>query len=303
MLEVTAVTVIIQLIFLECVLSIDNAAVLGAMVAHLPIDRPTPWPRVLRPLFSRLNPILGSQRQAALKVGLLGAYGGRALMLILASIIIKVWWVPILGSLYLLYLGINYFAEYYQQGHGHEDNKARLHRRGGFWSVVLAVELADLAFSLDNVVAAVALSRDLWLVLLGVAIGIVSMRFAATLFTRMIAWEPALEHAAYLLLFAIGGELLLEYYLHFDLNEWQQFGISISIIILVVLFARVKLLRPLHVIFKPFALLFALFNDALSFVFRMLAAPFRRGRHQIDEAPHWPVSVPAVTKDAAEEQR
>src|SRR6185503_7640010 len=162
-----------------------------------------------------------------------------------------------------------------------------------FWNIVVTIELADLAFSLDNVIAAVALSSKLWIVIFGVAIGIVMMRFAAQVFTRLIAWEPALEHAAYLLLFAIGGGLLLEYYLHFDLNEWVQFGISIGIIVLVVLIARVKLLRPLHAIFKPFALLFALFNDALSFVFRMLAAPFRRGRHQIDEAPHWPVSVPA----------
>jgi tellurite resistance protein TerC len=129
------------------------------------------------------------------------------------------------------------------------------------------------------------------------------MRFAAQLFTRMIAWEPALEHAAYLLLLAIGGELLLEYYLDFDLTEWAQFGISIGIIVLVVLFARVKLLRPLRAIFQPFALLCALINDALSFVFRILSAPFRRRHHEIDEAPHWPAPVPVATKDPAEEQR
>ena len=275
MLEVTAVTVIIQLIFLECVLSIDNAAVLGAMVAHLPIDRPTPWPRVLRPLFSRLNPILGSQRQAALKVGLLGAYGGRALMLILASIIIKVWWVPILGSLYLLYLGINYFAEYHQKGHGHEDNKARLHRRGGFWSVVLAVELADLAFSLDNVVAAVALSRDLWVVLLGVAIGIVSMRFAATLFTRMIAWEPALEDGAYLLLLFIGGKFLLESGLEWHVGEYVQFGISLGLLVLTIVVARVRLLRSLLIVFRPSIMCFALIQAGVGLVLNGLSAPVR----------------------------
>ena len=275
MLEVTAVTVIIQLIFLECVLSIDNAAVLGAMVAHLPIDRPTPWPRVLRPLFSRLNPILGSQRQAALKVGLLGAYGGRALMLILASIIIKVWWVPILGSLYLLYLGINYFAEYHQKGHGHEDNKARLHRRGGFWSVVLAIELADLAFSLDNVVAAVALSRDLWLVLLGVAIGIVSMRFAATLFTRMIAWEPALEDGAYLLLLFIGGKFLLESGLEWHVGEYVQFGISLGLLVLTIVVARVRLLRSLLIVFRPSIMCFALIQAGVGLVLNGLSAPVR----------------------------
>ena len=46
--DIAAVTIIIQLIFLEGILSIDNAAVLGAMVAHLPRDEPIPWPQSLR---------------------------------------------------------------------------------------------------------------------------------------------------------------------------------------------------------------------------------------------------------------
>jgi tellurite resistance protein TerC len=300
------ITIILQLIFLECILSIDNAAVLGAMVAPLPNDQPVPWPRRLRGLLSRLDPFLGPQRQAALKVGLLGAYAGRVLMLFLASIIIQNVWMHILGAIYLIYLAIRHFGETYRHGKDLDDEvdiEAIRPVKANFWSVVLTIELADLAFSLDNVIAAVALSDELWVVIFGVAIGIVMMRFAAQVFTRLIAWEPALEHAAYLLLLAIGGELLLEYYLHFDLTEWAQFGISLGIIVLVVLFARVKLLRPLHIIFRPFALLFALINDALSFVFRILAAPFRRGHHEIEEAPPWPTPVPVVTKDAAEEQR
>jgi tellurite resistance protein TerC len=300
------ITIILQLIFLECILSIDNAAVLGAMVAPLPNDQPVPWPRRLRGLLSKLDPWLGPQRQAALKVGLLGAYAGRVLMLFLASIIIQNVWMHILGAIYLIYLAIRHFGETYRHGKDLDDEvdiEAIRPVKANFWSVVLTIELADLAFSLDNVIAAVALSDELWVVIFGVAIGIVMMRFAAQVFTRLIAWEPALEHAAYLLLLAIGGELLLEYYLHFDLTEWAQFGISLGIIVLVVLFARVKLLRPLHIIFRPFALLFALINDALSFVFRILAAPFRRGHHEIEEAPPWPTPVPVVTKDAAEEQR
>jgi len=305
--DLAFITIIIQLIFLECILSIDNAAVLGAMVAPLPDDRPVPWPRTMRGMLSKLDPFLGPQRQAALKVGLIGAYAGRVLMLFLASIIIQNVWMHILGAVYLIYLAVRHFGETYRHGKDLDDEvdiAAIRPDKANFWSVVLTIELADLAFSLDNVIAAVALSDQLWIVIFGVAIGIVMMRFAAQVFTRLILWEPALEHAAYLLLFAIGGELLLEYYLHFDLSEWAQFGISVGIIVLVVLIARVKLLRPLHAIFQPFALLFALINDALSFVFRILAAPFRRGHHEIDEAPpQWPVPAPVATKDGAEEQR
>src|SRR5215212_6330255 len=293
--DLAFITIILQLIFLECILSIDNAAVLGAMVTPLPNDRPVPWPQSLRGALSKLDRLLGPQRQAALKVGLIGAYAGRILMLFLASVIIQNVWMHILGAVYLIYLAIRHFGETYRHGKDLDDEidiTAIRPARANFWNVVVTIELADLAFSLDNVIAAVSLSSHLWIVIIGVAIGIVMMRFAAQIFARMIAWEPALEHAAYLLLFAIGGELLLEYFLDFDLTEWAQFGISIGIIMLVVLFARVKALHPLHVIFQPFARLCALINDTISWVFGILGAPFRRGRRQIDEVPpHWPAAV------------
>jgi tellurite resistance protein TerC len=304
--DLAFITIIIQLIFLECILSIDNAAVLGAMVTPLPNDRPVPWPRSLHNVLSKLDPLLGPQRQAALKVGLIGAYAGRILMLFLASIIIQNVWMHVLGAVYLIYLAVRHFGETYRHGKDLDDEAdldAIRPARANFWNIVVTIELADLAFSLDNVIAAVALSDKLWIVIFGVAIGIVVMRFAAQIFTRLITWEPALEHAAYLLLFAIGGELLLEYYLHLDLTEWAQFGISIAIIVLVVLFARVRALRRLRVILQPLARLCALINDALSFVFGILAAPFHRHHRESDEElPHWPAAVPVTTKDAAEEQ-
>lgn len=131
-----------------------------------------------------------------------------------------------------------------------------------FWGVVAAVELADLAFSLDNVVAAVSLSDEYWIVLLGVAIGIVLMRFAATIFSRMIAWEPNLEVAAYLLILAISVELLLDDLLgiHFEtfslggipINaELQQFGITLAILGATLLLSRVGWLRPVNIIWGP----------------------------------------------------
>ncbi len=108
----------------------------------------------------------------------------------------------------------------------------------GFWSVVLNVELADLAFSLDNVVAAVALSREMWVVLTGVFLGIVTMRFAAGIFARMIEREPLLEDAAYLLVLAIGLELLAEELFHADFSRLAKFAISLSILAGTLLYAR-----------------------------------------------------------------
>ena len=274
--------IIIQLIFLEGVLSLDNAAVLGAMVAPLPNDKPVPWPRALRKIGHVLDKPLGMQRDAALKVGLLGAYLGRGLMLALATIVIQNPWLRLIGALYLLYLALEYLSNLGKsEGDAHEVHVKEA-AEVSFWSVVLTVELADLAFSLDNVVAAVALSEEYWVVLLGVAIGIVLMRFAASLFSRMIAWEPNLEIAAYLLILAIGIELLLDdlFHIHFQpfllggitINaEVQQFGITLLILGLTVAFSKVSWLQPLNVIWPPILRVFAL----LSYPLRMISWPFR----------------------------
>lgn len=273
-LDIGALTIILQLIFLEGILSIDNAAVLGAMVAHLPDDKPIPWPRPLRFMAAWSARTLGPQRQAALKVGLLGAYFGRGLMLLLAGLIIHQPWVRILGAAYLLYLAVEHFAEMY---HPHEQLEARRLARaaGGFWATVGAIELADLAFSVDNVIAAVALSDELWVVMLGVAIGIVLMRFAATIFTRAITWEPALATGAYLLLVAIGAELLAEELFGVHLGEIEQFLVSVGILALTILFARVLLLRSLLIIFRPVLALMAAIQWLLDGVKLVVTAPFR----------------------------
>lgn len=100
----TALIVVLQLIFLEGILSLDNAAVLGAMVTPLPADRPIPWRRWLSRPARKLDRVLGPQRTAALKVGLLGAYLGRGLMLLLATWVVHNRWLKLLGALYLVKL-------------------------------------------------------------------------------------------------------------------------------------------------------------------------------------------------------
>jgi len=264
------VGIIIQLIFLEGILSLDNAAVLGAMVSVLPDDQPVPWPRWMLPWWKPLDALLGTQRDAALKVGLLGAYVGRGLMLLVASWVVQNEWVMFLGGLYLVYLGISHLAKHGQ----HEEMNAQTGQptAQSFWGVVLAVELADLAFSIDNVVAAVALSRELWVVLLGVAFGILTMRFAATLFARLVQREPVLEPTAYLLVFAVGLTAVLEIALGIHTGEAFKFFTSAGILGLALLYPRVPLLHLLDPLLHAFQRLFQLIMWAIS----LLLSPFTR---------------------------
>ncbi|MBE3037280.1 MAG: DUF475 domain-containing protein, partial [Chloroflexi bacterium] len=252
--------IIIQLIFLEGVLSLDNAAVLGALVVHLPGDQPIQWPRQLRKLGDLLHPLLGNQRTAALRVGLLGAYIGRGLMLFMATIIIQNPWPRLLGAAYLVRLAFN------NLGVAEEcEEDAHVHPAEGktFWPIVLTVEIMDLAFSMDNVVAAVALSRQFWVVMVGVSIGILFMRFAAGLFSYFVERHPVLNYTAYILVFNIGIELILKESGILTFNDWAKFGISITTIVLSLVYEQVRFMHPLRPLLVWIAQGFANFNEVI----------------------------------------
>lgn len=251
-LDLGFLSIILQLIFLEGILSFDNAAVLGAMVAPLPENQPVPWPRLLRPLGRMLDPLLGPQRTAALRVGLLGAYIGRGLMLVMASFIIRNPWLKLAGAMYLIKIAIEHLGSFHTSEEENEEEAVALARKvRGFWTTVLMVEIMDLAFSLDNVVAAVALSQHLAVVMIGVALGILTMRFAAGLFAHLIEKEPILGTAAYLLVLNIGVEFLLSEFFHIEFHEMTRFVINLGTILLALFYAHTPWLqRPLA---KPLA--------------------------------------------------
>ena len=266
----TTVGIVLQLIFLEGILSIDNAAVLGAMVSTLPDDRPIAWPPALHSLGAILQPLAGNQRTAALRVGLLGAYVGRGTMLVLASLVIQNPWLKIIGALYLVRLA---FENLGMAESGEEAQFEQAHQLKAFWVVVLNVELADLIFSLDNVVAAVSLSKTLWVVMIGVAIGIVTMRFAAGLFAQAILKEPILKPAAYVLVLNIGVQLLLEELFQVEIPDLARFGISVAIIALALLYARSRLLQR----GRPVLVWLAQGMDTVNELFNWALAPLRFG--------------------------
>lgn len=259
------IVIILQLIFLEGILSIDNAAVLGAMVTPLPDHEPIPWPKSLSGFGHAVNKILGPQRTAALKVGLIGAYVGRGIMLVAASYVIQNPWLKLVGAAYLIKLALDDLSAHgYSGGEEGEDRAVKVR---SFWATVLAVELMDLAFSLDNVVAAVSLSDKLLVVMLGVAIGIVLMRFAAGIFSKVVEKAPILKTAAYILVLNIGVELLIEDLGHVHIGDWTRFGISVATILLALAYERFKFMK----FFRPLLIWlsqgFALINGFITWVF------------------------------------
>jgi YkoY family integral membrane protein len=201
--------IIFNLILIESLLSVDNAAVIATMVLDLPPEK----------------------RKRALRYGILGAYIFRGICLIFAAWLIKIWWLKPLGGLYLIYLAIDYFrrkaaSQTDDDGLKKEETwyyKLTYGLVGPFWATVIAVEAVDLAFSLDNVFAAVAFTDNIYLVCTGVFIGILAMRFVAQWFVKLLERYPFLETSAFAVIGILGLKLSFSFVCHFFEDEpWAQ---------------------------------------------------------------------------------
>jgi YkoY family integral membrane protein len=218
-----ALLIILNLILIESLLSVDNAAVLATMVMDLPKE----------------------QRAKALKYGILGAYIFRGICLLLAAWLIKIWWLKPLGGLYLIYLFVSYvitkrtpeIEDDTLNKREHIFYKYTLGLLGKFWATVALVEVMDLAFSLDNVFAAVAFTDNIKLIWIGVFIGILAMRFVAQSFVKLMEEYPFLETAAFAVIGILGMKLFLSLPAHFfhespifKFIESERFDLIISLL-------------------------------------------------------------------------
>jgi YkoY family integral membrane protein len=193
---------ILMLVLLEGLLSADNALVLAVMVRHLP----------------------KAQQKRALRFGIWGAFLFRLIAVIFASLLLQFWWLKVVGGLYLLFLASRHF---FHREDAHEaERKTRFGQ--GFWGTVLNVEIADIAFSVDSILAAVAVGEGLEeigehliplpifglvplkliVVYIGGVLGIVTMRMVAGFFIVVLERFKGLAEGAYLLVGWIGIKLL-----------------------------------------------------------------------------------------------
>ena len=166
----------------------------------------------------------------------------------------------------MIRLGLNELGDT-TPGADTEDEKKENLQKASFWSVVLTVELMDLVFSIDNVIAAVALSDEIWVVMLGVAIGILTMRFAAGIFSYAVQREPILKPAAYILVLNIGIQLIVEQLWKVEISDIMRFAISIGIIVGALLYAHSPFLQRFGVILSWFAIAMGFFNKLIDLIF------------------------------------
>lgn len=188
---------ILSLIVIEGLLSADNALVLAVLVKHLP----------------------EKQRKRALLYGMMGAYFFRFLFIGLGVYLVKFWYIKLFGALYLAWICISHFMKKAEDDEAKEFKKDSPLVRifGVFWATVISVELMDIAFSVDSILAAFAISDEVWVLLIGGMLGILMMRTIAGVFVTLIDKIPELETTAFVLIGIIALKMLL-----------SVFGIHIS---------------------------------------------------------------------------
>lgn len=190
---VASLILISNLVFIETILSVDNAAVLATMVLHLPKH----------------------QQAKALQYGILGAYFFRVIAFYFASYLLKFWWLKFSGGLYLFLLFIKWWKRdqsIQMDEHTVKNNTLimRLLNRyfGVFSSTIIMVEFMDLIFSIDNIFAIASFSTNWILLLLGSFIGILLIRFATNGFISLIEKHPAFVKAAYSVILLLSIKLM-----------------------------------------------------------------------------------------------
>jgi YkoY family integral membrane protein len=210
------------LVALEGLLSADNALVIAVMVLGLP----------------------KKQHRQALHYGLVGAFAFRTVATLLAIYLIRLAVVKLLGGLYLLYLTYTHFTS-------GEDAEARRTPPkatpwlglSAFWATVVRVELVNLAFSIDSILVAVAVSPKLWVVLAGGILGIVAMRLVVGQLLVLIERYPPLVDGAFIIIAWVGIKLILEYLfaaglVRFEIPKWLSLGLIVVIFVIAFLYAR-----------------------------------------------------------------
>jgi YkoY family integral membrane protein len=192
--------VLLILIVLEGLLSADNALVLAIMAKHLPED----------------------QQKKAINIGLLLAFFFRIGAIFIISYLFHVWQVQAVGAAYLIYIALKHLFTKHERD---KDAKGKSYR-----ATVAQIALADIAFAVDSILAAVALvlalpdtplgeiggmdAAQFIVILIGAIAGLIVIRFAAGFFVKILTERPSLERAAMLLVGWVGIKLLMHTLAH-----------------------------------------------------------------------------------------
>ena len=177
------------LIILEILLSADNAVALASLSKSLKNS---------------------TDRTNALNIGITISLLFRILLILLSSFLLKFLFIRIFAGLYLIYLFFsNVILKNKKTDNSVTEAISTTNKNFDFLKVVALLSITDLAFSIDSITTAVAISDQYILIVIGALIGVIALRFTSEIFLRLLEYFIRLEMAGYIAILIIGVKLIL----------------------------------------------------------------------------------------------
>ncbi|AEN88847.1 TerC family protein [Priestia sp. Y58] len=172
---------LLQIIFLDLILSGDNAIVIAMAARNVPKDL----------------------QKRAILIGTGGAIG---LRLLFAAIIVPLLKIPLIGAvggLMLVWIAYKLLAD----NHDHGDNP-----QGGatVWSAVKTIIIADAVMSLDNVLALAGVAHEFVPIMIGVLISIPIIIWGSSFIMKAMEKFPIIIYAGAAMLAWSAGKMIVE---------------------------------------------------------------------------------------------
>jgi len=172
---------LIKIIWINIILSGDNAVVIAMAARSLPAEQ------------QKKAILWGSGAAVVLRIGLT----------VVAARLLQFSYLQVVGGLLLLWIGVQLLSE-------DEGDEGHAKENGGLMAAVRTILIADIVMSLDNVIAVAAAAKgSTTLLIIGLAISIPLVIFGSTLMIRLMERFPVIVVLGAALIGWVGGETIV----------------------------------------------------------------------------------------------
>jgi len=191
---------LLTLIALEVILGIDNVIFISILANKLPADQ------------QKKARFYGLILAMVLRLGLLAMV---AWLMKLDDNLFNVFnqgistkdLILILGGLFLLYKSS---AEIYHKMEGEQGNKTKNIKAATFAQVIFQILIMDLVFSIDSIITAIGMVKEVWIMYVAIIVTVLIMLVAAEPISRFVNKHPSFKMLALSFLLLIGFALVSE---------------------------------------------------------------------------------------------
>ena len=191
---------LVTLIALEVILGIDNVIFISILAGKLPAN----------------------QQKKARLYGLILAMILRLALLAVISLIMKLEndlfrvfnqgfsvkdLILVLGGLFLLYKSA---TEIFHKMEGEQGNQSKKFKAVTFTQVIIQILLMDLVFSVDSIITAIGMVKEVWIMYVAIVVTVLIMLIAAEPISNFVNKHPAFKMLALSFLLLIGFSLISE---------------------------------------------------------------------------------------------